>query len=383
MLIAGIGQTPVGEHWETSLRSLAVQAIRLALQDAGGLHPSALFAANALAPNISRQAHLGTLLADYAGLEGIEAVAIEAGCASGGAALRQAWLAIRSGLVDVALVVGVEKFTDSLGTEQEAARATLTDSETEAVFGMTPNAQAALLARRYLHEFSVPADGLAGFALTARANAAGNKAALNGNHLSLEEYRQAEKVHDPLTVYDLAQSKDGAACLVLAHRSALPKTFQHPLVQVTASAAVSDALALHDRLDPLSFEAARQSSASVLKKAGIACEQIDLFEYSDLSSIHAALSLEAAGFAGRGEGWKLAADGSIALTGQIPCATLGGSLGRGDPTGATGLYQGVEAVLQLRGSAGKNQITGARRAMIQSLAGPAALAVTHILERLD
>ncbi len=105
IIIAGIGQTPVGEHWDTSLRSLALQAIQAAIQDSGGLKPQALYVGNMLAANLSRQAHLGALLADYAGLTGIEAETVEAGGASGGAALRQGYLAIASGLVDVALVV--------------------------------------------------------------------------------------------------------------------------------------------------------------------------------------------------------------------------------------------------------------------------------------
>ena len=97
------------------------------------------------------------------------------GGASGGAALRQGYLAVASGLVDVALVVGVEKFTDVVGPEVEAALATATDSDFEAIQGLTPTAQAALLMRRYMHEFNVPADGLAGFPLTAHANGVGQQ----------------------------------------------------------------------------------------------------------------------------------------------------------------------------------------------------------------
>jgi acetyl-CoA C-acetyltransferase len=121
----------------------------------------------------------------------------------------------------------------------------------------------------------------------------------------------------------------------------------------------------------------------VLKKSGTTRQQVDLFEYFDAFSIFAALSLEAAGYAKRGEGWKLAADGSIALTGQVPCATLGGLKARGNPLGATGVYQTVEAASQLRGQAGTNQIPGARCALIQSLGGPASTAVTHLLERIE
>src|SRR5574338_1726170 len=174
VVIAGIGQTEVGEHWETGLRHLAFAAISEALRDSGGLRPQALYVGNMLAAILSRQAHMGVLLADYAGLTGIEAVSIEAAGASGGAALRQGYLAIASGMVDVALVVGVEKFTDKVGPGVDAALATTSDADFESVQGMTPTAQAALLMKRYMHEYDVPKDGFAGFALTAHANAASN-----------------------------------------------------------------------------------------------------------------------------------------------------------------------------------------------------------------
>ena len=115
VVIAGIGQTLVGEHWDIGLRDLAFDAIQSALKDSGGLKPQALFVGNMLAPNLSNQAHLGALIADYADLTGIEAVTVEAAGASGGAALRQGYLAVASGMADVALVLGVEKFTDKLG----------------------------------------------------------------------------------------------------------------------------------------------------------------------------------------------------------------------------------------------------------------------------
>jgi acetyl-CoA C-acetyltransferase len=382
VVIAGIGQTPVGEHWETSLRSLAVKAMLAAIKDSGGLRPQALYVGNMLAANLSHQAHLGALLADFGGLGGIEAETVEAGGASGGAALRQGYLAVASGFVDVALVVGVEKFTDVVGPDVEAAIATTTDSDFEAVQGLTPTAQAALVMRRYLHEFNVPADGLAGFPLTAHANGAGNKNAMYRKAITLEAYQKAEPISDPLNLFDMAPNADGAAALILTRRELLPKNFSHPLVRIAASASVSDTLALHDRLDLLQFTAAQSSVEQTLKKADIRREQVDLFEYHDSYSIFAALSLEAAGFAPRGAGWKLAADGAIALTGQIPCATLGGCKARGNPGGATGVYQAIEAATQLRGQAGTNQIAGAKVALIQSLGGPASTAITHVLEKI-
>jgi acetyl-CoA C-acetyltransferase len=110
---------------------------------------------------------------------------------------------------------------------------------------------------------------------------------------------------------------------------------------------------------------------------------VDLLEYHDVFSIYAALQLEGVGFAVKGQGWKLAADGEISLKGRIPCATMGGMKARGFPGGAAGVYQAVEAATQLRGQAGANQIANARIALIQSLGGPASTAVSHILQRLD
>lgn len=380
IIIAGIGQTTVGEHWDTSLRELAFFAINAAVKDAGGLRPQALFVGNMLAPNLSRQAHLGALIADFAGLTGIEAVTVEAAGASGGAALRQAYLAIKSGLVDTAIVVGVEKLTDQVGAGVEEALATAADSDFESVQGLTPSAQAALLLKRYMHEYEIPADGFAGFALTAHANGAGNSNAMFQKAIKPETYIKAGESPN---MFDSAPPADGAAAIVLTRRDLLPSNGPHPLVKVSGSATASDTLALHDRKDMLFFEAAHLSTGKAMKQAEITLDHISLFEYHDSFSIYAALALESIGFAIRGQGWKLAADGQIALNGRIPCATMGGLKARGFPGGATGVYQAVEAVIQLRGQAEASQIANAKVALIQSLGGPASTAVSHVLQRMD
>ena len=382
VVIAGIGQTEVGEHWEIGLRELAFTAIQDAVKDSGGLKPQALFVGNMLAPNLSNQAHLGVLLADYAGLLGIEAVTIEAAGASGGAALRQGYLAIASGMVDVALVVGVEKFTDKIGSDVDTALATTSDSDFEAVQGMTPSAQAALLMKRYMHEYQVPADGFAGFALTAHANGVGNRYAMFRKAIKPAMYAKAELVSDPLNMFDMAPNADGAAALVLTRRDLLPSNFANPLVKIAGSASASDTLALHDRKDLLYFDTAQISAGKAMKQAGLTLDQINFFEYHDVFSIYAALQLEAVGFAIRGTGWKLAEDGEISLRGRIPCATMGGMKARGFAGGAAGVYQAVEAVTQLRGQAEANQILNAEVGLIQSLGGPASTAVSHILQTL-
>ncbi len=382
VVIAGIGQTEVGEHWDIGLRELAFAAIQDAVKDSGGLKPQALFVGNMLAPNLSNQAHLGVLLADYAGMLGIEAVTIEAAGASGGAALRQGYLAVASGMVDVALVVGVEKFTDKVGSGVDAALATTGDSDFEAIQGMTPAAQAALLMKRYMHEYDVPKDGFAGFALTAHANGVANPAAMFRKAIKPETYAKAEMVSDPLNMFDMAPNADGAAALVLTRRELLPSEFPNPLVKISGSAASSDTLALHDRKDMLYFDTAQISAGKAMKQAGVLLDDINLFEYHDVFSIYAALQLEAVGFAIKGKGWKLAANNEIGLKGKIPCATMGGMKARGFAGGASGVYQAVDAVTQLRGNAEANQIPNAKTALIQSLGGPASTAVCHLLQRL-
>jgi acetyl-CoA C-acetyltransferase len=382
IVIAGIGQTAVGEHWQYSLRELAHFALEAAIKDAGGLRPQALFVGNMLAPNLSKQAHLGALIADFSGLRfdyaqhsvGIEAVSIEAAGASGGAALRQGYLAVKSGMVDVALVVGVEKFTDTVDAGVEDALATATDSDFEAVQGLTPASQAALLMRRYLHEYDLPADALAGFPVTAHANAVSNPNAMFRRAISAETYARAGMVAAPLNMFDAAPPADGAAALLLTRAELLPAAERTRHVRVLGSAAASDMLTLHDRRDLLSFDAARRATETALKRAAVARDQVGFFEYHDAYSIYAALSLEAAGFAERGKGWQLAGEGEIALGGKIPCATMGGLKARGYPGGATGVYQAVEAVLRLKSTRETGQV-----ALIQSLGGAASTAVTHVL----
>jgi len=387
VVIAGIGQIPVGEHWNLSLREIALEAILAAQEDAPGLQPQALFVANMLAPQLSRQAHIGALVADFAGLTGIEAVTIEAGGASGGAALRAAYMAVASEQVDVALVVGAEKITELSPLEQEEAMATGLDSDYESVHGLTLSAQAALLMQRYQYEFSPPSSAFAGFPIIAHANSVANPNAMFRKAIRPEMYVRAGIVCDPLNMLDIAPWADGSAAVILTRSELLPREYLHKLVQISGSSYVSDTLALHDRRDPLAFSAAGLSVERACSKAHITPLQVDLFELHDAYSIYAALSLEAAGYAQRGEGWKLAQDGNspavVGLQGSLPIATLGGLKARGNPGGATGLYQIVEAVLQLRGMALDNQVIDARRALVQGLSGPASAAVTHVLEVLD
>ena len=381
--IAGIGQTNVGELWSLSLRDLGVQAIRAAIKDAGGLQPQAIFVGNMLAASASHQANLGALLCEWAGLKGAEGTTAEAADASGGAALRMAYTAIRSGMVDVALVVGVEKATDVLDSDIDSLSVRTLDSDYEAAEGLNPIGQAALLMQRYIYENQVEREALAAFPMLAHANALNNPHAMYRKPLALETYLKAGMLAEPFNLYDIAPLADGAAAVLLTRREVVSQNLNHPLVRIAGSSLVTDRFALHDRNDPLFFEAAAVSVQRACQQAGITPAQADFFEYADITTLHAVLSLEAAGLTPRGHGWRLAFDHARWQKQPLPVATLGGHKARGNPLGAAGVYQAVEACLQLRGEAGASQVPHARIGMIQALAGTGSTAVTHILVRAE
>lgn len=378
--IIGIGQTPVGEHWDIGLRHLALEAVRAAANDAHIDHIDALFVGNMSAAQIGGQTNLGALIADFVGLRGIEAVTVEASSASGGAAVRQAYLAVASGALDFAIVVGVEKLTDVLGSSAVSAQMTATDSDYEASHGVTPLSAAAMLMRRYMYEYdAVPID-FAAFSVNAHANAMNNPNAMYHSKITPEAFVKAAMIAEPINLFDAAPAADGAAAIVLAPTD-WAKSRSNGSVRVAASSIATDALAIHDRHDPLWLRAVELSINKAYQQAGVSPRDINLFELHDSCTILAAMSLEAAGFAQRGMGVTFAARGAIKRDGSIPISTMGGLKGRGDPGGATGLYQIVEVVQQLRGCAGENQIAQARIGMAQNLGATGATAVTHILVR--
>lgn len=374
----GVGQTPVGEHWDTSLRMLAAEALHAALNDAGLSQVEALYLGNAYGSTFSSQSHLGALVADYSGLRGVEAYGVEAADASGAAALRTAYLAVASGAVESAAVVGVEKSTDAIGSGRTEGRNISLDADFESIHGATLPALAALLMRRYFHEYGVDVSAFEGFSINAHANGKHNPNAMFRNILKPGAFAKAAMVADPVNLFDSAPDGDGAACVVLVPAE---QVGGGQAVRILGSAVATDTVALHDRPDPLYFQSVALSTRRAFHQAGLTTDAIDVFELHDSFTIVSALTLEAAGFAERGEGWQIASDGGthIGLGGRLPLSTFGGLKARGNPVGATGVYQAVEAALQLRGQASANQVNDARIAMIQNLGGLASTAITHIL----
>ena len=377
--IIGVGQTPVAEHWDRSIRDLAIEAIAAARQDAGVDRVDVLFVGNMLSGELAGQENLATLVADAACLLPIEALKIEAACASGGAALRAAHLAVGSGAHDYALVVGVEKMTDYLTDGVTAALALAADADYEAAHGITFAALNALLMRRYMYEHQARHEDFAPFSVNAHANAALNPRAMYRQPITVDDFERSPWVADPINILDSAGICDGAAALLIGPTSETRRA-RRPPVRIAASATATDTLGLAERKDPLVWQAVADSARLAYAQAKLKPQDVDLFELHDAFTIVSVLTLEACGFADRGSGLKLAAEGRIGREGDIPICTLGGLKGRGHPVGASGAYQLVETVLQLRGEAGPAQVRGARVGMAQSVGGSGSVAVTHILQ---
>lgn len=378
--VAGVGMTPVGEHWGRSLVELAQEAAQEAIKSSNNAPIDALYVANSYGSVFNNQSQLGPLVAEAIGLTGVETFTVEAGTAAGGAAVRAAYLAVLSGEVKRALVVGVEKVTDIVASGRIKALSTSLDADSEAIHGATPAAMAALLMRRYMHEYGLDISAFEGFSLNAHANGKKNAFAMYRNTLKPGAFANAPMIAEPVSLFDSAPDGDGAAAVVITTYEDAEDINETP-VRIAGSGLSSDTLALHRRKDLLWLAAVEQSSQKALSQAGVSINDIDVLELHDAFTILNALSLEAIGLAQRGEGWQWASDNGkrIALDGELPINTFGGLKSRGNPAGAAGVYQIVEGCLQLRQAAGSNQVPDVRWVMCQNLGGLGSTAVTHIL----
>ncbi len=380
--IIGIGQTPVREHWDFPIRALAVQALLKAMKDAGTDIIEGLFVGNMLSGALAEQEHLGALIADYAGFPGIEAVKIEAACASGAAALCQAVLAVASGHLDIAAAVGVEKLTEFSGKFSGKALATAADADYEASIGLSFAALNALMMRRYMYEYGYEKEDFAPFPMIAHHNAQFNPNAMFQYAISKEQYLKAKPIADPINLLDSSPISDGAAALIMVPLEKV-SAFSGKGVRLAACEMATDTIGLDNRANPIFLSAAAKSAGNAFKTAGIEPKDISIFEAHDAFSIITALSLEASGFGEKGSAPKMAADGHFQLNGTLPISTMGGLKGRGHPVGATGIYQVVEAAMQIRGTAPDAlQMQDVQYAMAQNIGGSGATVVTTILNKL-
>lgn len=380
--VVGVGQVPVVKRADTSSAELGARALQAALAACPELTPTALYVGNMLSGLLERQTQMSVAVATHAGLRGIEAFTVDAACGAGGAAVRWGLMSVWSGVHDVVAVCGAERMSVAPRGELSMALATASDWQVEGSRGQTFVSLNGWLQGEYIRRYGWPEDAFGPFAVNAHANAALNSHARFTTPISLEQYRTSERIHEHLRIFDAAPVCDGAACLLLASKpiaERLKKAGQ-PVVRVAASATATDALGLADRADPLLLSGLAKANQRAFASAGIEAGDVDIYEPHDAFGIMTALSLEASGFAPPGRGVTLGDE--IGRNGRLPTTTMGGLKGRGHPVGASGIYQLVEAFLQLSGNAGSAQVPGGPAvAVTQNLGGTGATATVHVLTR--
>jgi len=380
--IIGVGCTRVGEHWESSVLDLAVEACLRALEDAGNPPVRALYVGNAASEILNEQGNLAALLADVLALEGVKAVEVRAGDASGALAFHQACLDVAAhgpgeGAV---LACGVEKMTDVLAPEVERVGMLFEDARCTFHSGITIPGLCALLTRLYMDAFGPSYEDIVLFAVNDHRNAVNNPCAQYPFPIKPETIMGSPIVADPIRLFDTPGIGDGAAAAVLCAPEEAPKLSDTPVV-VRASEVASGRMNFCEREDMFSIGSLRAAAKRALEAAGVSIKDVSFFEVHNTTSVVGILALEELGLAERGEGWRLVKEERIAIGADWPVNTMGGLKGRGHPWGATGLYQIVEATWQLRGEAGKNQVEGAQVGLTHNMSGLGSLSCVHILAR--
>jgi len=380
--IIGVGMCKFGELWDKSLVDITLEAGMYAIFDSGvrGADIDGLVIGNMSAGRFTGQEHLGAQAADIGGLGDMPAYSVEAACASGGAAVRQAYMAIKSGEHDVMLVLGSEKMSDVNQTEAMNTISVASDWEWEGMFGATFPALYAFMARRHMKEYGTTEEHLALPTVKNHANAAYNEWAQFQRAVPIEVVMKSGLLADPLRVLHSAPITDGAAGLIMC-REDLAKKYTDTPVYIESSEQSSDTLALHDRKSITQMNAVVNSTKSALKEAGLELKDIDVLELHDSFSIGEIILTEDVGIAKKGEGGKALEEGITEIGGKFPVNTSGGLKARGHPIGATGVAQIVELSLQLRGDAEKRQVDGAEKGLAVNIGGTGATSIVHILGR--
>jgi len=380
--IAGVGMAKFGELWDKSLRDITLDAGMYTIFDAGvpGSDIDGMVIGNMSAGRFTGQEHLGAQAVDLSGLGDIPAYSVEAACASGGAAVRQAYMSIKSGEHDVMLVLGSEKMSDVNQTEAMNTISVASDWEWEGMFGATFPALYAFMARRHMTEYGTTEEHLALPTVKNHANAAHNEFAQFQRAVPIEVVMRSGMLADPLRVLHSAPITDGAAGLVMCREDLVRKYTDTP-VFIESSAQRTDTLALHDRKSITTFNSVVSSTKAALQEASLELKDIDVLELHDSFSIGEIMLTEDVGIAKKGEGGKALEEGITNIGGKFPVNPSGGLKARGHPIGATGVAQIVELTLQLRGDADKRQVDGAEKGLAVNIGGTGATSIVHIIGR--
>ncbi len=382
VVIVGTGMTKFGEHWDKSFRELIAEAGIKAIADAGigGEKIEAIYGGCMASGRFIGQEHIGALIADQLGLNPVPSTRCEAACASGGVALRNAYIAIKSGEHNIIAVGGIEKMTEVSTEEASFALGGAGDQETELFHGATFPSLYALLARRHMHEFGTTEEQMAMVAVKNHSNATKNPNAQFQREITIDTVMKSPYVAEPIKVMDCSPITDGAAAVIICSKEKAEELGLKGIEIVTSEQA-SDTLALTDRKRLTELNATKEAAKKAYAKAGIKPKDVDFAEVHDCFTIAEIMAIEDLGFFKKGEGGKATEQGKTALNGEKPINTSGGLKAKGHPVGATGIAQAIEAYNQLLGKAGERQLKNPKIGLTHNIGGSGATAVVSIFRK--
>jgi acetyl-CoA C-acetyltransferase len=376
IFVAGTGMTQFGEHFDKSLLDLAFEAADEAIRESGieKEYIDAVIVGNMLGATLSDQGQLGAAVASRLELNNIEAFRVEAACASGGVAIKRAYTMLRTGDYQNVLVVGVEKMSDHTSAEVTAGLAQAADAEIEGFYGLTFPSLYAMMAQRYMHDFTATSEDLARVAVKNHYHGARNVKAQFPKEITTETVLKSVEVASPLRLFDCSPISDGAAAVILSTQNK-----QHVPVKMRASEIGSDSLALQDRESLTSIKATQVAAYKAMSKSGARPQNIDVLEVHDCFTIAELLAIEDLGFAEPGRAVEMYREGKTYFDNELPVNTSGGLKSCGHPVGATGVKQIIELTHQLQGRAGERQVKDPHLALAQNVGGSGATCVVSIL----
>lgn len=377
--ILGAYQTKFGELWDKSLEDLAGEAVLGAIRDAGveAKDIQTAYFGNKMSPQITGQNHVGSLLAEILGLD-IPITRIEAACASGGSAVKQACMAIESGQCETVLVLGAEKMTD-LAVSEISVGLMGAAGEQERDCGLSFAGLYALMAQKYFDKYGAGEKDLAAIAVKNHFHGSLNPKAQFSFLLTVDQVMASNMVDSPLKLLDCSPITDGAAGLVLASEK-YAKRLGCKKPVIIASRQASDTLSLSKRKSLTSISSVKKAASEAYKQAGVEAKDIQFAEVHDCFTIAEVMALEDLDFCKKGEGCIAVRNGKTKLGGKRPINLSGGLKACGHPVGATGVKQMVEIYNQMMGRVGKRQTEKNKLALAHNIGGTGGTAVIHIIK---
>lgn len=380
--ILGIGMMKWGELWDKSLRDIAIEASLNCINDAGTDRIDSIVIGTMSSGLFIGQEHLASLIPDYLGLKGVPAIRVESACASGGLAVKTAFLEIASGMSDYVLAVGVEKMTDVSGTEATYALGTAADQEYEGFHGITFPGLYAMMAKAHMEKYGTTREQLSEVAVKNHRNGSLNPHSQYPFTLTREQVSNSTLIADPVRLLDCSPITDGASAILLTTVEEARRLTKNPIIKISGIGHSTDTIQLAQRKDILKLDAIDTSIKKALKMAGKKITEINFAEVHDCFTIAEIMVLEEMGIVEPGQGGPATIDGLTAIDGKFPINPSGGLKSKGHPVGATGVAQIVECVTQLRENAGERQIKNAKIALAQNMGGSGGSSIVHIMEVL-